>query len=125
MQRIQQEHIGRNQKVDESAGESQFHPSDSLQSLAEVLHYRLKDRKTAVIFQDLVDQKGDSYIGSKTLGDLCYKYGNYVQASAKYKAAARTAKRDLNKSEGHAEKRKHRDEIVYATILAAPRHLST
>lgn len=92
---------------------------DALQSLAEVLHYRLKDRKTAGIFQDLVDEKGDTYIGTKTLGDLTYKYGNYVQARAKYRAAARTAKRLLNKSESEAEKRELRKQIVYATILAA------
>ncbi len=93
--------------------------TDALQSLAEVLHYRLKDRKAAVIFQDLVDQKGDTYIGAKTLGDLTYKYGNYVQASARYKAAARTAKRLLNKAENDAEKRELRNQVVYATILAA------
>ena len=92
---------------------------DALQSLAEVLHYRLKDRKAAVIFQDLVDQKGDSYIGSKTLGDLTYKYGNYVQSRAKYRAAARTAKRLLNKSESKVEQQKLRNQVVYATILAA------
>ena len=92
---------------------------DALQSLAEVLHYRLKDRKAAVIFQDLVDQKGDSYIGSKTLGDLTYRYGNYVQARAKYRAAARTAKRLLNKSESGVEQKKLRNQVVYATILAA------
>ena len=93
--------------------------TDALQSLAEVLHYRLKDRKAAVIYQDLVDQKGDSYIGAKTLGDLTYKYGNYVQARTKYRAAARTAKRSLDKSESDAEKRELRNQIVYATILAA------
>lgn len=93
--------------------------TDALQSLAEVLHYRLKDRKTAGIFQDLVDQKGDSYIGAKTLGDLTYKYGNYVQARARYRAAARIAKRLLNKSESDAEKRELRNQIVYATTLAA------
>ena len=92
---------------------------DALQSLAEVLHYRLKDRKTAAIFQDLVDQKGDSYIGSKTLGDLTYKYENYVQARAKYRAAARTAKRLLGKSENAVEQKKLRNQVVYATILAA------
>ena len=92
---------------------------DAMQSLAEVLHYRLKDRKTAAIFQDLVDQKGDSYIGSKMLGDLTYKYGNYVQARAKYRAAARTAKRLLGKSENDAEKRELQNQVVYATVLAA------
>ena len=93
--------------------------TDALQSLAEVLHYRLKDRKTAAIFQDLVDQKGDSYIGAKTLGDLTYKYGNYVQANARYKTAARIAKRLLGKSESDAEKRELRNQIIHATILAA------
>lgn len=93
--------------------------TDALQSLAEVLHYRLKDRKTAAIFQDLVDQKGDSYIGNKTLGDLTYQYGNYVQARTKYKAAARIAKRLFDKSESDVEKRELRNQIVYATILAA------
>ena len=93
--------------------------TDALQSLAEVLHYRLKDRKTAAIFQDLVDQKGDSYIGAKTLGDLTYKYGNYVQARARYRAAGRIAKRLFDKSEIDAEKRELRNQIVYATILAA------
>ena len=92
---------------------------DAMQSLAEVLHYRLKDRKAAAIFQDLVDQKGDSYIGSKTLGDLTYKYGNYVQARAKYRGAARTAKRLLGKSENDAEKRELQNQIAYATVLAA------
>ena len=93
--------------------------TDALQSLAEVLHYRLKDRKTAAIFQDLVDQKGDSYIGAKTLGDLTYKYGNYIQANARYRAAARIAKRLLAKSESDAEKRELRNQSIYATILAA------
>ena len=93
--------------------------TDALQSLAEVLHYRLKDRKTAAIFQDLVDQKGDSYIGAKTLGDLTYKYGNYIQANARYKTAARIAKRLLGKSEIDAEKQELRNQIIHATILAA------
>ena len=92
---------------------------DALQSLAEVLHYRLKDRKAAAIFQDLVDGKGDTYIGTKTLGDLTYRYGNYVQARAKYRAAARTAKRLLNKSESKVEQQKLRNQVVLATILAA------
>lgn len=93
--------------------------ADALQSLAEVLHYRLKDRKTAAIYQDLVDEKGDSYLASKTLGDLCYQYENYVQARSKYRAAARTAKRLIDKSESRAEKRELRNQVVYATVLAA------
>lgn len=93
--------------------------ADALQSLAEVLNYRLKERQTAAIFQDLVDQKGDSYIGSKTLGDICYKYENYVQARAKYRASARIAKRVIDKSESNAEKLELRNQVIYATILAA------
>ena len=93
--------------------------ADALQSLAEVLHYRLKDRKTAAIYQDLVDEKGDSYLASKTLGDLCYQYENYVQARSKYRAAARTAKRLIDKSESRAENRELRNQVVYATVLAA------
>ena len=42
-----------------------------------------------------------------------------MQARAKYRAAARTANRLINKSESEAEKRERRNEVVYATILAA------
>ncbi len=92
---------------------------EALQSLAEVLNYRLRERTTAGIYQDIVDGKPDTYIGAKTIGALCDKYGNYIQAKSKYRAAARTAKRLLNKSESKAEKRELRNQIVYATILAA------
>ena len=92
---------------------------DALQSLAEVLYYRLKDGKTAAIFQDLADQKKDSFVTTKTLGDLCYKYGEYNKAQIKYKAAARTAKRLLQKSEIPAEKRILIRQYGYGTILAA------
>ncbi|MCH8290512.1 tetratricopeptide repeat protein [Candidatus Poribacteria bacterium] len=93
--------------------------TDALQSLAEVLHYRLKERKRAGIFQDLVDGKGSSYDGEKELGDVCYKYGNYTWAKSKYKAAARIAKRLRKKSENKAEQRKLDDQVVYANIRAA------
>ncbi len=93
--------------------------TDALQSLAEVLHYRLNDRKTAAIFQDLVDQKRDSFITMKTLGDVCYKHGEFNKAQIKYKAAARTAKRLLEKSESPAEKKILTHQYSYGTILAA------
>lgn len=91
---------------------------DTLQSLAEVLNYRLKDRKTAGIFQDLADQKRDSFIAMKTLGDVCEKYGQYNKAQVKYKAAARNAKRLLDKAESPAEKQLLTHQYGYGTILA-------
>ena len=93
--------------------------TDALQSLAEVLNFRLRDRKTAGIFQDLVDQKRNSFIAMKTLGDVCYKHGEYNKSQIKYKAAARTAQRLLQKSESPAEKRILTHQYGYATILAA------
>ncbi len=93
--------------------------TDALQSLAEVLHFRLKDRKTAVIFQDLVENKRDSFVTMKTLGDVCYKHGEYGKANIKYKAAARTAKRHLDKSENPAERKLLTHQYGYGTVLAA------
>ena len=91
---------------------------DTLQSLAEVLNYRLRDRKTAGIFQDLADQKRDSFIAMKTLGDVCDKYGQHNKAQIKYKAAARNAKRLLDKTESPAEIRLLTHQYGYGTILA-------
>ena len=91
---------------------------DALQSLAEVLHYRLNDRKTAIIYQDLVEQKRDSFITMKTLGDLCYKYGQYNKAQIKYKAAVRIAERLLNRTENEAEKQILTHQYGLGTILA-------
>ena len=93
--------------------------ADALQSLAETLNERVKDRKAAGIFKDLIDRRGDSYIGSKTLGDLCYKYGNYAQARVKYNAAARTAQRLLGKAKNKAEERVLTSQYVYSTIRTA------
>ncbi len=93
--------------------------TDALQSLAEVLHYRLNDRKTAAIFQDLVEQKRDSFIAMKTLGDVCFKHGEYNKAQIKYKSATRIAKRLLENTENPVEKRTLTHEYVYGTILTA------
>ena len=93
--------------------------TDALQSLAEVLNYRLRDSSTAAIFDDLAKQKRDSFIALKTLGDVCYKYGEYNKAQIKYKAAARTAERLLKKSANAAEKETLTDQYSYSTILAA------
>ncbi len=91
---------------------------DALQSLAEVLHYRLNDRKTAIIFQDLVEQKRDSFRTMKTLGDLCYKHGQYNKAQIKYKAAVRIAERLLNRTENEAEKQILTHQYGLGSILA-------
>ncbi len=93
--------------------------ADALQSLAEVLAYRLKDRKRAAIYQELVDGKVKSYIGERELADLCYKYGNYTRAKSKYKAVARIAKRTQSESESKTEKRVLDAQIVYANVRAA------
>jgi tetratricopeptide (TPR) repeat protein len=93
--------------------------TDALQSLAEVLNYRLRDSSTAAIFDDLAKQKRDSFIALKTLGDICYKYGEYNKAQIKYKAAARTAERLLKKSANAAVKQTLTEQYGYSTILAA------
>ena len=92
--------------------------TDALQSLAEVLHYRLNDRKTAIIFQDLVEQKRDSFITIKTLGDVCYKHGQFNKAQIKYKAAARIAERLLQSTKDDAEKQILTYQYGLGTILA-------
>ena len=92
--------------------------TDALQSLAEVLHYRLHDRKAAIIFQDLVEQKRDSFITMKTLGDICYKYDQFNKAQIKYKAAARIAERHLNSADSAAEKKTLTYQYGLGTVLA-------
>ncbi len=92
--------------------------TDALQSLAEVLHYRIHDRKAAVIFQDLVEQKRDSFITMKTLGDICYKYDQFNKAQVKYKAAARIAERHLNSADGAAEKKTLTYQYGLGTVMA-------
>ena len=92
--------------------------TDALQSLAEVLHYRLHDRKAAIIFQDLVEQKRDSFVTMKTLGDICYKYDQFNKAQIKYKAAARIAEQLLNSAGNAAEKQTLTYQYGLGTILA-------
>lgn len=92
--------------------------TDALQSLAEVLHYRLHDRKAAIIFQDLVEQKRDSFITMKTLGDICYKYDQFNKAQIKYKAAARIAERLLNSADSAVEKQTLTYQYGLGTVLA-------
>ena len=94
------------------------HP-DALQSLAEVLYYRLKERERAGIFQDLADAKGSTYVGEKELGDVCYKYGSYSWAKSKYSAAARIAERQKKNATTELEKRVLDSKIIYAKAHAA------
>ena len=93
--------------------------TDALQSLAEVLYYQLNERKRAEIFQDLVDEKGNTYHGEKELGDVCYKYGNYTRAKTKYEAAARIAERQKQNTTSNAELHQLDVYIIDAKIHAA------
>ena len=100
--------------------------TDALQSLAEVLHYRLNDTANAAIFQSLVDAQGSNtlsiettYAGEKALGDICYKYGNYPRAKSKYEAAARIAQREKGNVTSKVKERILKNRSIYATVHAA------
>ena len=91
----------------------------ALQSLAELLHYQLKNTDRAMIFQDLVDQKGETYAGEKELASLCYKYGNYGWAKSKYELAARTAQKEKTDDTTPFQRRGIDNRVVYAKVHAA------
>ena len=91
----------------------------ALQSLAEILHYQLKNTDRAVIFQDLVDQKGETYVGEKELAYLCYKYGNYGWAKSKYEFAARIAANEKTDDTTPFQRRGIDNRVVYARVHAA------
>ena len=94
--------------------------TNSIQSLAEVLNYQLKERERAIIFQDIIDTKGHTYIGEKELGDICYKYGNYFRAKSKYETAVRIAQRERESNDiTPADRRNLDDQILYAKVQAA------
>ena len=100
--------------------------TDALQSLAEVLHYRLNDTPSAEIFQGLVDVQNSNtlaiettYTGEKALGDICYKYGNYPRAKSKYEAAARIAQREKRGVTSQFRKRILDNQSIYAIVHAA------
>ena len=93
--------------------------TDSIQSLAEVLNYQLKQRERAIIFQDIIDTQGHTWIGEKELGDICYKYGNYLRAKSKYETAVRIAQRQKEDGDITPSKRRSLDnQILYAKIHA-------
>lgn len=100
--------------------------TDALQSLAEVLHYRLNDTATAEIFQSVVDAQNTNtvsvattYASEKTLGDICYKYGNYLRAKSKYEIAARIAQREKNEATSQFKAQLLKSQSIYATVHAA------
>ncbi len=93
--------------------------AEALQSLAEVLHYQLKNTERAAIFQDLVDRKGETYAGEKELAHLCYKYGNYGWAKSKYEIAARIAQKEKTDDTTPFQRRGIDNRIVYARVHAA------
>ena len=93
---------------------------DSIQSLAEILNYQLKERERAIIFQDIIDTKSHTSIGEKELGDICYKYGNYLRSKSKYEAAVRIAQREKENSDITPSERHNLDnQILYTKIHAA------
>ena len=93
---------------------------DSIQSLAEILNYQLKERERAIIFQDIIDTQGHTWIGEKELGDICYKYGNYLRAKSKYETVVRIARREKENSDITPSERRNIDnQILYAQIHAA------
>ena len=100
--------------------------TDALQSLAEVLHYRLNDTASAQIFQSLVDAQNSNtlsvettYAGEKALGDICYKYGNFPRAKSKYEAAARIAQRQKKETTNQFTGRILNTQSIYAMVHAA------
>ena len=100
--------------------------TDALQSLAEVLYYRLNDTASAEIFQDLVDAQNrktlsveTTYAGEKVLGDICYKYGNYHRAKSKYEAAIRIAQREKRGITSQFKERMLDNQSIYATVHTA------
>ena len=93
---------------------------DSIQSLAEILNYQLKERERAIIFQDIIDTKSHTSIGEKELGDICYKYGNYLRSKSKYEAAVRIAQREKENSDiTPSERHNLNNQILYTKIHAA------
>ena len=93
--------------------------TEALQSLAEVLHYQLKNTDRAAIFQGLVDQKGETYAGEKELAHLCYTYGNYGWAKSKYEIAARIAQSEKTEDTTPFQRRGIDNRVVYARVHAA------
>ena len=79
-----------------------------------------KRRERAIIFQDIIDTQGHTWIGEKELGDICYKYGNYLRSKSKYETAVRIAQREKENAEiTPFERRKLDNQILYAKIHAA------
>ena len=93
---------------------------NSIQSLAEILNYQLKERERAIIFQDIIDTKGHTWRGEKELGDICYKHGNYLRAKSKYETAVRLAEREKENGDITPSERRNLDnQILYAKIHVA------
>lgn len=99
--------------------------ADGLQSLAEVLYYRLSERERAGILQDLVNAQDNTFVVENTyaseteLGDICYKYGNYAWAKSKYGAAARIVQRETSNTTSKFKRRVLGNQVVYTKVHAA------
>jgi len=92
---------------------------DALQSLAEALNYRMKERTRAGYYQDLVEGKGNSYEVQIELAEVSNRYGQHSKAKSRYNNAARIAQRELEKAENQADKSALENKILQAKIQAA------
>lgn len=92
---------------------------DALQSLAEALNYRMKERTRAGYYQDLVEGKGNSYEVQMELANVSGRYGQYSKAKSRYNNASRIAQRQLDKAENEAEKKSLQNKLLHAKVQAA------
>lgn len=71
--------------------------TDAIQSLAEVLYYRMNDPVRATIYDTEAKGQGNNdYKVQREIGDLCYKYNSYSWASTKYNSGIRIINLKIN-----------------------------
>ena len=92
---------------------------DALQSLAEALNYRMKERTRAGYYQDLVEGKGNSYEVQVELAEVSNRYGQHSKAKSRYNNAARIAQRELEKAENQADINSLKNKVLQAKVQAA------
>jgi tetratricopeptide (TPR) repeat protein len=70
---------------------------DAVQSLAEVLYYRMNNPIRATLYDSEAKGQGNNdYKVQKEIGDLCYKYNSYSWASTKYNSGIRVLNLKIN-----------------------------
>jgi tetratricopeptide (TPR) repeat protein len=71
--------------------------TDAIQSLAEVLYYRMNNSVRATLYDTEARGQGNNdYKVQMEIGDLCYKYGSYSWASTKYNSGIRIITQKIN-----------------------------